>query len=151
MTDTIDAVTADEVEDQRQLAEQLLTQAKAQAVDLVGPGGLLNQITKRVLDTALEAEMSEHLGYDKHDFVGRDGGTSRNGIRYKTVLTPDRAGADRRPEGHRRILRPADCQEAATPADRGVPDRFVADSKGFDHWGDLRALRRRIWPSRDRV
>ncbi len=69
-------------------------QAKAQGVDLVGPGGLLNQITKRVLETALEAEMSEHLGYDKHEFVGRDGGNSRNGIRSKTVLTPDRAGID---------------------------------------------------------
>ncbi len=62
MTDTIDAVTADEVVDQRQLAEQLLAQAKEQGVDLVRPGGLLNQITKRVLETALEAEMSEHLG-----------------------------------------------------------------------------------------
>ncbi len=67
MTDTVDAVTADEVVDQRQLAEQLLAQAKAQGVDLVGPGGLLNQITKRVLETALEAEMAEHLGYDCED------------------------------------------------------------------------------------
>ena len=87
MTDTIDAVTADEVVDQQQLAEQLLAQAKAQGVDLVGPGGLLNQITKRVLETALEAEMSEHLGYDKHDYAGRDNGNSRNGVRGKTVLT----------------------------------------------------------------
>jgi len=63
----------------------------------VGPGGLLNQITKRVLETALEAEMAEHLGYDKHDYAGRDGGNSRNGVRGKTVLTPDRPGADRRP------------------------------------------------------
>jgi putative transposase len=52
-----------------------------------GPGRLLNQITKRVLETALEAEMSEHLGYDKHAFAGRDGGNSRNGVRRKTVLT----------------------------------------------------------------
>src|ERR1700712_5665614 len=87
MTDTMDAVTADEVVDQQQLAEQLLAQARAQGVDLVGPGGLLNQITKRVLETALEAEMSEHLGYDKHDYAGRDGGNSRNGVRAKTVLT----------------------------------------------------------------
>lgn len=34
-----------------------------------------------------EAEMSEHLGYDRHDPVGRDGGNSRNGTRTKTVLT----------------------------------------------------------------
>ena len=87
MTDTIGAVTADEVVDQQQLAEQLLAQARTQGIDLVGPGGLLNQITKRVLEAALEAEMSEHLGYDKHEYVGRDGGNSRNGVRSKTVLT----------------------------------------------------------------
>lgn len=44
-------------------------------------------MTKTVLETALEAEMSEHLGYDRHDPSGRDGGNSRNGTRTKTVLT----------------------------------------------------------------
>jgi putative transposase len=56
-------------------------------VDLVGPDGLLAGLTKTVLETALEAEMSEHLGYDKHDPVGQAGGNSRNGTRAKTVLT----------------------------------------------------------------
>ena len=40
-----------------------------------------------MLETALEAEMAEHLGYDKHDPMGRNGGNSRNGTRTKTVLT----------------------------------------------------------------
>ena len=53
----------------------------------MGPGGLLNQITKRVLETALEAGISEHLGYDNHDYAGRDNRNSRNGVRAKTVLT----------------------------------------------------------------
>jgi transposase-like protein len=57
--------------DPQQLAEQLLALAKAQGVDLVGPNGLLNQLTKNVLETASEAEMSEHLGYDKHEVAGR--------------------------------------------------------------------------------
>ncbi len=85
MTETLESV-ANEV-DQRQLAEQLLAQAREQGVDLVGPNGLLNQLTRSVLETALEAEMTEHLGYDKHDPAGRDGGNSRNGTRSKTVLT----------------------------------------------------------------
>ncbi len=85
MTETLEPV-ANEV-DQRQLAEQLLAQAKAQGVELLGPNGLLNQLTKNVLETALEAEMTEHLGYDKHDPVGRTGGNSRNGTRAKTVFT----------------------------------------------------------------
>jgi putative transposase len=48
-------------------------------VELVGQGGLLTRLTKSVLETALEAEMAEHLGYDKHDPMGRNGGNSRNG------------------------------------------------------------------------
>ena len=105
MTDTIDAEMADEVVDQQQPAEQLLAQARMQGVDLVGPGGLLIQITKRVLEAALEAKMFEHLGYDKHKYAGRDGGNSRNGVRSKTVLTSDRTGADRRAAVTNTVLR----------------------------------------------
>ncbi|MCZ4279045.1 MAG: IS256 family transposase [Rhodococcus sp. (in: high G+C Gram-positive bacteria)] len=73
--------------DQKQLAEQLLAQAKEQGIELMGPNGLLNQLTKNVLETALDAEMTEHLGYEKHDAAGRGSGNSRNGTRSKTVLT----------------------------------------------------------------
>ncbi|MDJ0396246.1 transposase, partial [Rhodococcus sp. G-MC3] len=52
--------------DQKQLAEQLLAQAKEQGIELMGPNGLLNQLTKNVLESALDAEMTEHLGYEKH-------------------------------------------------------------------------------------
>ena len=86
MLETLDLVASTEL-DHRQLAEQLLAQAKEHGVDLVGPNGLLNQLTKNVLETALEAEMSEHLGYDRHDPAGRGSGNSRNGTRTKTVLT----------------------------------------------------------------
>ncbi len=85
MSETLESV-ATEV-DQRQLAEQLLAQAKEQGVELVGQNGLLNQLTKNVLEIALDAEMAEHLGYDKHDPVGRGSGNSRNGARAKTVFT----------------------------------------------------------------
>jgi putative transposase len=85
MSETLESV-ATEV-DQKQLAEQLLAQAKEQGIELVGPNGLLNQLTKNVLETALDAEMSEHLGYDKHDPAGRGSGNSRNGTRAKTVFT----------------------------------------------------------------
>ena len=81
MTSTIGSVP-DRI-DQQQLVEA----ARADGVELVGPGGLLSGLTKTVLETALEAEMTEHLGYDRHDPTGRDGGNSRNGTRTKTVLT----------------------------------------------------------------
>ena len=69
--------------DQQQLAQELVERARAEGVDLVGPGGLLTGLTKTVLETALEAEMSEHLGYDKHDPAGRNGENSRNGTRRR--------------------------------------------------------------------
>src|SRR3954451_11980700 len=91
MTDTIDDVAGKEpvvpAVDEQGLAEQLVAQAREKGIELVGPNGLLSQLTKRVLETALEAEMSDHLGYDKHDPVGRNQGNSRNGVRAKTVLT----------------------------------------------------------------
>lgn len=86
MTDTIEPVVLDEDEKQR-LAQRLVDQAKEQGVDLVGPGGLLTGLTKTVLETALEEELADHLGYDKHDPLGRNGQNSRNGTRSKTVLT----------------------------------------------------------------
>ena len=85
MTEKMSAM-AEEI-DQAELARQLLAQAKEQGIELVGPGGLLNQLTGSVLETALEEEMAEHLGYDKHDPAGRGSGNSRNGTRAKTVLT----------------------------------------------------------------
>nr|WP_231897058.1 IS256 family transposase [[Mycobacterium] stephanolepidis] len=69
------------------VAAQLLAQASEQGVELVGPDGLLNALTKQVLESALQAEMDEHLGYEKHQVAGRNGGNSRNGVREKTVLT----------------------------------------------------------------
>ncbi|WP_438821353.1 IS256 family transposase [Demequina capsici] len=86
MTDTIEPMVLDE-DDKQALAQRLVDQAKAEGVDLIGPGGLLSGLTKQVLETALEEEMAEHLGYDKHDPAGRNGHNSRNGTRAKTVMT----------------------------------------------------------------
>src|SRR3954447_15431421 len=73
--------------DQQQLARDIVEQARAQGVELVGPGGVLTGLTQTVLETAPAAGLSEHLGYDKHDPAGRDRGNSRNGSRAKTLLT----------------------------------------------------------------
>jgi putative transposase len=85
VTETIEPMAAQI--DQQQLAQELVEQARAEGVGLVGAGGLLTRLTKSVLETALEAEMTEHVGYDKHDPMGRNGGNSRNGTRTKTVFT----------------------------------------------------------------
>jgi transposase-like protein len=70
-----------------QLVAQLTERARARGLRLTGEGGLLAQLTTRVLEGALEGEMDAHLGYPRHDPAGRDGGNSRNGRRAKTVLT----------------------------------------------------------------
>jgi putative transposase len=70
-----------------EVAKDLLERARRDGVSLVGPGGLLAGLTKTVLETALEAELTDHLGYEKHDSVGRNGANSRNGTRSKQVIT----------------------------------------------------------------
>ena len=85
MTETIEVMPTRL--DQQHFAQALVEQARSEGVELIGPGGLLTGLTKTVLETALEAEITEHLGYDKHDPMGRNGQNSRNGSRPKTVLT----------------------------------------------------------------
>jgi transposase-like protein len=70
-----------------ELADQLLARAQTEGVELLGPDGLLSQVTKAVLERALAEEMTEHLGYEKHDPAGRGSGNSRNGTTGKTLLT----------------------------------------------------------------
>ena len=72
---------------EQQAAAQLVRLAKEQGLSLTGPDGLLKQLTKTVLETALHEEMTEHLGYEKHDPAGAGAGNIRNGTRSKTVLT----------------------------------------------------------------
>lgn len=69
------------------LVAQLVAQARGQGVQLSGEGGLLAQLTKIVLESALDGELTDHLGYDRHDPAGANSGNSRNGSRSKTVLT----------------------------------------------------------------
>jgi len=70
-----------------QLADQLLERAQAEGAELLGPDGLLSQVTRVVLERALAEEMTGHLGYEKHDPAGRGSGNSRNGTTPKIVLT----------------------------------------------------------------
>jgi len=70
-----------------QLLRELTERARAGGLKLTGEGGLLGQLTKMVVEGALEGEMDDHLGYGKHDPAGRNSGNSRNGHRAKTLLT----------------------------------------------------------------
>lgn len=74
------------VELRQELVDELLAQAGEER-ELFGPGGLIAAMAKAVLERALQAELTEHLGYDKHDVAGRGSGNSRNGTTPKTVHT----------------------------------------------------------------
>ena len=63
----------------REWAEQLVARARAEGVELTGDDGLLTSMVRHVLQTGLEVELADHLGYEPHDPVGRESGNSRNG------------------------------------------------------------------------
>ena len=78
-------------ESMREWAEQLVARARADGVALTGEGGLLTDLMRHVLQTGLEVEMAEHLGYE------RGGGASRRGRqRPQRRLRQDGEDRDRR-------------------------------------------------------
>ena len=89
MTATLDDVTKKkdrpEPTPEQKVAEELVRRAREQGLSLTGPDGLLKQLTKMVIETALNQEMTGHLG---HERGGQPvAGNVRNGTRPKTVLT----------------------------------------------------------------
>jgi putative transposase len=71
----------------RDWAEQLVARARSEGVELTGDDGLLTAMVRQVLQTGLEVELADHLGYEPYDPVGRGSGNSRNGSYPKTVTT----------------------------------------------------------------
>ena len=67
--------------------DALLAGAEASGTPIDGPEGLLAQITKSVLERALDVEIADHLGYEHSDSAGNGSGNSRNGHGRKNVLT----------------------------------------------------------------
>ena len=67
-----------------QLIDELLKDYR-KPEDVIGEKGLLKQLTKAILERAMNAEVAEHLGYERHDPAGYNSGNSRNGTSAKTV------------------------------------------------------------------
>ena len=134
MMTTLDAVAKKKPEPSAEelAAKELVRLAREQGLSLTGPDGLLKQFTKSVLETALNEEMTEHLGHEKHRAPDeRDSTNIRNGDPGEDGADRGhRPGPDRRAARPRRHVRAADREEAATPADRGRRDRPVAVCQG---------------------
>ena len=90
MTATLDTVAArkkdkPEPAAEQKAAEEMVRRARERGLSLTGPDGLLRQLTKTVLETALDQELTEHLGHERHGQPVT--GNVRSGTRAKTVLT----------------------------------------------------------------
>ena len=91
-----------------QLISQLVDRARSGGLQLTGEGGVLQQLTKRLLESALDGEITDHLGYDKHDPAGR--GQRQLPQRHPVQDGADRGrpGRDQRAPGPGRQLRAED-------------------------------------------
>ena len=67
-----------------EIIDELLSQCKT-SEDIFGENGLVKQFVKALSERALQAELTTHLGYEKHDIKGKNSGNSRNGVTPKTV------------------------------------------------------------------
>lgn len=74
------------------LLDELLASASERGIALTGEGGFLPELVKAVLERGMQVELTEHLGYEKHDPAGRGSGNSRNGTVPKRIDTEDGAG-----------------------------------------------------------
>lgn len=70
-----------------ELIDRLMDQVDAEGLELLGPDGILTELTSRILSRCLEVEMADHLGYEKGDLAGWGSGNNCNGSYDKTVNT----------------------------------------------------------------
>ena len=70
-----------------ELVDRLMAQVDAEGLELLGPEGVLTELTSRILSRGLEVEMADHLGYEKGDPAGWGSGNNRNGNYPKTIQT----------------------------------------------------------------
>jgi putative transposase len=71
-----------------EVPQELLTSLLAnykKPEDLIGENGLLKQLTKLLVEKALDAELTEHLGHERHESVANASGNTRNGKSKKTL------------------------------------------------------------------
>jgi putative transposase len=91
-SDKRDKLAGRQLSPEQAAAAAMVAEARARGLELTGPDGLLKLFTKNVLETALNEEITEHLGYEKNRAEpGRQSANVRNGARSKTVIS-DAAG-----------------------------------------------------------
>lgn len=70
-----------------EVVEALMGKVRSEGLELLGDGGIIAELTKKILERALDEELTDHVGYARGDKAGRNGANSRNGTTPKRVLT----------------------------------------------------------------
>jgi len=99
------------------LIDKLLADYK-KPEDIIGENGLLKQLTKALLERAMQVEMTDHLGYEKHDPAGNNSGNSRNGATTKTLKGDFGEMPLETPPGSQRQLRTENHRQRPDPLHR---------------------------------
>lgn len=86
-TTTNDDVAGSEPVIDEAALDELMSRVDEEGLELLGPDGVLTELTSRIMNRALETEMTDHLGYERGDPAGEGSGNNRNGHSAKTVLT----------------------------------------------------------------
>jgi putative transposase len=107
-----------------EVIEELL-QGYSSPQDLLGGEGLFKELKRRLLERALGAELSEHLGYEKGDPGGRGSGNSRNGYSTKTVIGEDGAIELALPRDRNSTFEPQIVAKGQSRLD-GFDDRIIS-------------------------
>ena len=97
-----------------EVIDQLLAGASTEE-EIAGPGGLLAQLTKRLVERAMEVELTDHLGYEPHAEPPGGAGNTRNGTSPKTLVTEHGKVPIGRAAGSRRQLSTEDRPQAPAP------------------------------------
>lgn len=107
-----------------ELLDELLSEYE-QPSDLLGEEGLFKQLKKALLERALGAELTDHLGYERGDPAGRGSGNSRNGHGAKTVITDDGEVTIAVPRDRNGSFEPQIVPKGVTRLD-GFDDRIIS-------------------------
>src|SRR3954454_20988169 len=87
------------------LVDELLAGARTEE-EIVGPGGLLADLTRRLVERAMSAELTEHLGYERHQEPPGGAGNTRNGWMPKTLVTEHGPVAIKTPRDRKSTFEP---------------------------------------------
>jgi len=122
----------------RDWAAELVDRARNDGVELTGDDGLLTALVRHVLQTGLEVEMTDHVGYEPHAVAGRGSGNSRNGSYPKTATTEIGKVELRVPRDRNATFDPVTVRKGQRRLD-GLTDNVVSPyAKGMTT-GDIQA------------